>query len=79
LIAPELRDAAFADAWVALMTNVTQHYYGTPAAPANVTFFAVLGPMSPTLPTNATLAAVARGTAAGFRIVLINATTACGA
>ena len=72
-------DAAFTDAWLALMTNVTQSYYGTPAAPANVTFFAVLGPMSPTLPTNATLAAVARGTAAGFRIVLVNATTACGA
>lgn len=68
-------DAAFTDAWLALMQNVTQRYY--PSA-NNITFFAVLGPMSPTLPANATLAAVARGTAAGFKIVLVNATTACG-
>lgn len=67
-------DAAFADAWLALMTNVTTRYYPG----ADITFFAVLGPMSPTLPANATAAAVSRGTAAGFKIVFVNATTACG-
>lgn len=72
-------DAAFTSAWLDLMANVTTRYYGTPAKPANTTFFAVLGPMSLTLPVNATLDAVARGTAAGYRIVLVNATTACGA
>ena len=61
------------------MTNVTTRYYGTPAAPAsNVTFFAVLGPMSPTLPSNAMEAAVAQGKAAGLRVVFVNASTACG-
>lgn len=72
-------DAAFAGAFLDLMANVTTKYYGTPAAPANITFFAVLGPMSPTKPANATLDAVARGTAAGYRVVLVNATEACGA
>jgi hypothetical protein len=71
-------DAAFTSAWLQLMHNVTRVWYGTPAQPANVTFFAVLGPMSPFLPVNATVAAVTQGTAQGFRIVLVNATAACG-
>jgi hypothetical protein len=71
-------DASFTAAWLELMENVTTRYYGTPSLPANITFLAVLGPMSPTLPAAATLAAVAQGTARGFRIVLVNATEACG-
>jgi hypothetical protein len=74
---PQL-DAAFADTFVGFMENVTQRWYGSPSAPATgITFFAVLGPMSPTLPTNATLSAIARGTQAGFNIHLLNVTTAC--
>jgi hypothetical protein len=34
--------------------------------------------MSPTLPASATTAAVAQGVAAGFNVVLLNVTTACG-
>lgn len=71
-------DAAYTAALLDLMKNVTTVYYGTPAQPANTTFFALLGPMSPTLPVNATLAAIQQGTAAGYRIVLVNATDACG-
>jgi hypothetical protein len=71
-------DANFTAAFLALMTNVTRVYYGTPAAPLNTTFFAVLGPMSPTLPANAMQAAVTQGTALGYRVVFVNATTACG-
>lgn len=56
------------------MHNVTTRYYPG----ANVTFFAVLGPMSPTLPSNAMAAAVAQGTAEGLRVVFVNASTACG-
>ena len=72
-------DASFTAAWLELMANVTTRYYGTPAAPAaDIQFFAVLGPMSPTLPANATLAAVAEGQARGFKVSFINATQACG-
>jgi hypothetical protein len=71
-------DSAFTAAWLQLMANVTRSWYGTEAHPSNTTFFAVLGPMSPTLPANATLAAVEQGTAAGFRVVFVNATEACG-
>lgn len=70
-------DAAYTAGLLAFMTNVTQHHYGTPASPANITFFAVLGPMSPTAPVNATLAAIEQSNALGFRLILINATTAC--
>lgn len=34
--------------------------------------------MSPTAPSNATVAAVSQGLAAGYRVVLVNVTTACG-
>ena len=67
-------DQEFADAYLTLFANVTQNYY---PLDNNVTFFLLLGPMSPTLPRNATQAAVERGTAAGFRVVLIDATEAC--
>ena len=60
------------------MRNVSQSYYGSPAAPLNTTFFAILGPMSPTLPAAAMQAAVAQGTAQGFHVVFVNATAACG-
>jgi hypothetical protein len=66
-------DAEFTAAYLALFDNVTTSYYPG----ANVTFFLILGPMSPTLPRNATLAAVQQGTAAGHRVVLIDATEAC--
>ena len=72
-------DAEFTAGFLSLMRNVTTSYYGTPAAPLNTTFFAILGPMSPTLPSSALQAAVAQGTAAGFRVVLVNASAACGA
>jgi hypothetical protein len=71
-------DALYVQGWLDLMSNVTKVYYGTPSSPANITFFAILGPMSPTKPVNATLKAVAEGSAAGYRVVLVNATTACG-
>ena len=57
------------------MGNVTSRYY--PAA--NITFLLVLGPMAPTAPSAALQAAVAQGTAAGFRVALVNASAACGA
>ena len=57
------------------MGNVTSRYY--PAA--NITFLLVLGPMAPTAPSAALQAAVAQGTAAGFRVQLVNASAACGA
>lgn len=72
-------DANFTAGFLALMNNVTRSYYGTPAAPLNTTFFAILGPMSPTLPSNAMQAAVTQGTALGYNVVFVNATTACGA
>lgn len=34
--------------------------------------------MAPLLPANATVAAVEQGRAAGFNVVLLNVTTACG-
>jgi hypothetical protein len=34
--------------------------------------------MSPTKPANAMLNAVSQGTAAGYKVVFINGTTACG-
>ena len=71
-------DDKFTAAYLQLMRNVTQVYYGTPEKPANITFFATLGPMSPTLPSAAVQAAVTQGKAAGYKIELINATTACG-
>ena len=71
-------DAQFTAAFLALMRNVSQLYYGTPGAPLNTTFFAILGPMSPTLPAAAMQAAVAQGAARGFNVVLVNATAACG-
>lgn len=70
--------AQFTAAMVQFMKNVTQLWYGTPAAPANTTFLAVLGPMSPTAPAQAITDAVAQGTAAGLRVQLLNVTTACG-
>ena len=60
------------------MHNVTRQYYGTAAAPLNTTFFAVLGPMSPTLPSAAMQAAVAQGAAQGYSVVFVNASSACG-
>ena len=66
-------DQAFTAAYLMLFADVTQNYYPN----ANVTFFLLLGPMSPTLPRNATLAAVEQGTAAGFRVVFVDATEAC--
>lgn len=72
-------DQAFTDAYVALIANISERYYGTPAAPLNATFFAVLGPMSPFYPQNATLAAVAEASTRGYQVVFVNATTACGA
>jgi len=71
-------DLAFTAGFLQFMKNVTQRYYGTPAAPLNTTFFAILGPMSPSLPSRALQAAVSQGTALGFRVVFVNATTACG-
>ena len=71
-------DAQFTAAFLALMHNVTRVYYGAPGAPLNTTFFAILGPMSPTLPAAAMQAAVAQGAARGFNVVLVNATAACG-
>jgi len=65
----------FTAEYLVLMANVTRDYY--PAA--NVTFFLILGPMAPTAPAAAHIAAVAQGTAAGFRVVLVNATDACTA
>ncbi len=60
------------------MRNVSQSYYGTPSAPLNTTFFAILGPMSPTLPAAAMQAAVAQGAAQGYQVVFVNASAACG-
>jgi hypothetical protein len=60
------------------MHNVSQSYYGTPSAPLNTTFFAILGPMSPTLPAAAMQAAVAQGAAQGYQVVFVNASAACG-
>jgi hypothetical protein len=71
-------DTLFTAAFLALMKNVTHSYYGTPGAPLNTTFFAILGPMSPTLPSAAMAAAVSQGTAQGYNVVFVNATTACG-
>ena len=63
----------FTAEYLVLMKNVTRDYY--PAA--NITFFLILGPMQPSAPAAAHVAAVAQGTAAGFRVVLVNATAAC--
>ena len=71
-------DTLFTAGFLALMNNVTRSYYGTPAAPLNTTFFAILGPMSPTLPSDAMQAAVTQGIARGYNVVFVNATTACG-
>ena len=60
------------------MRNVSQAYYGTPSAPLNTTFFAILGPMSPTLPAAAMQAAVVQGAAQGYQVVFVNASAACG-
>jgi len=65
----------FTAEYLKLFKNVTVDYY----ASSNITFFLVLGPMQPTAPAAAHVAAVAQGTAAGFRVVLVNATAACGA
>lgn len=71
-------DASFTASMLMFMSNVTKLWYGTPQAPAKVTFFAVLGPMSPTLPANATVDALNQAAGLGYNVHLINATTACG-
>lgn len=63
----------FTAEYLVLFGNVTRDYYPG----AKVTFVLVLGPMAPTSPANATLAAVAQGRAAGFDVVFVNATAAC--
>ena len=65
----------FTAEYLALFGNVTKSYYPL----ANTTFFLLLGPMAPWAPAAAHQAAVAEGNAAGYRVVLINATTACSA
>jgi hypothetical protein len=65
----------FTAEYLVLMANVTRDYYPN----ANVTFFLILGPMQPTAPAAAHVAAVEQGVAAGFRVVLVNATAACTA
>ena len=65
----------FTAEYLVLMRNVTRDYYPG----ANVTFFLILGPMQPNAPAAAHVAAVEQGTAAGFRVVLVNATAACTA
>jgi hypothetical protein len=63
----------FTAEYLTLFANVTRNYYPG----ANVTFFLILGPMQPRAPAAAHVAAVAQGTAAGFRVVLVNASAAC--
>ena len=54
----------------------THHF---PLDELGLSFLLVLGPMQPTSPSAALQAAVAQGTAAGFRVSLVNASAACGA
>jgi hypothetical protein len=63
----------FTQEYLKLFKNVTVDYYPK----ANVTFFLILGPMAPITPAAAHVAAVEQGIAAGYRVVLVNATTAC--
>lgn len=65
----------FTAEYLKLFKNVTHDYYPS----ANVTFFLILGPMAPTSPAAAHVAAVEQGNAAGYRVVLVNATTSCTA
>jgi hypothetical protein len=67
-------DALFTATYLQLFKNVTSVYYPG----SSPTFFLVLGPMSPTAPAKAHVDTVAQGLAAGYKVVLINATTACG-
>jgi hypothetical protein len=75
---PDL-DQLFTAGLLDFMANATRVWYGTPAAPAKIAFFLVLGPMSPTRPAAAIQAAVSQGTTAGYKVVLVNASAACGA
>ena len=63
----------FTAEYLKLFKNVTHDYYPN----ANVTFFLILGPMAPTLPAAAHVATVEQGNAAGYRVVLVNATASC--
>ena len=63
----------FTAEYLTLFANVTANFYPG----ANITFFLLLGPMQPIAPAAAHVAAVEQGTAAGYRVVLINATAAC--
>lgn len=61
-------DANFTAAYVAFIANATQ-WYG--ATPGEIQFFALVGPMS-NASLNATAAAVATATAAGYAVTLVN-------
>ena len=64
-------DAGFTAAYLALLTNITTYYAGSPGV-ERTTFFLAVGPMEPTRPLNATLAAVAQANDAGMRAVLLD-------
>ena len=77
---PPVDDAFFTATYVAFMRNITAFYAASPG-PSTIQFFAAIGHMSPTLPLNATLAAIAQARAEGIAATLLdlrNATTLDG-
>lgn len=67
-------DARFTAAYVEFVQNVTRAYAGAAGPAGRTHFFCALGPMSPTRPRNATLAAVRQLVAAGVSASLLDMT-----
>jgi len=63
--------AAFSDGLLSFWRNITADYAASPG-PARTTFFAAVGPMSPTAPRAGALDAVARANAAGMAAFFID-------
>lgn len=68
---PQTTDAAFSSALVDFFVNATRLYSASPG-PASTTFFAAIGPMSPTKPAAAIAAALAAAKAQGLRAELLD-------
>ena len=67
-------DARFTAAYVEFVQNITRAYAGAAGPAGRTHFFCALGPMSPSRPRNATLAAVRQLVAAGVSASLLDMT-----
>ena len=67
-----MTDAVFTAAYVQFLHNITDYYARSSGSAATTTFFCAIGPMSPTRPLNATLAAIAGARADGLDAHLLD-------